>query len=88
MPKAGGVERDEKRAFTLFRASAEKGHAPGMYRLALCYKQGVGVKKDRQRYLYWLQKAADAKSWAAAEELEAQRSREIGFGNSGDAWLF
>lgn len=82
------MERDEKRAFTLFRAAVDKGHAPAMFRLALCYEKGIGVEKDRQLYLYWLQKAADAGDSGAVSALEKQRNREIGFGNSGDAWVY
>ena len=44
-----GVERDEARALTLLRVSAEQGSAIGQLNLGLAYVRGMGVEQDLAR---------------------------------------
>ena len=48
----GGVKKDYKKAFKLFKSSAE-GHNPlGMYNVAICYDGGFGVKQSDEEALF------------------------------------
>lgn len=39
--------------------SAEKGYAPAVYSMAICYREGVGVEKNSKTAFEWVQKAAN-----------------------------
>ena len=41
-----GVDRDYKKAFTLFKKTSDQGLVEGHYNLALFYFDGLGVNKD------------------------------------------
>lgn len=41
--KGEGVERSEEEAFEIFRRTAAKGDPEGRYRLAICYRDGIGT---------------------------------------------
>lgn len=47
-----------QRALAQYRASADMGCAEGMYRLALCYRDGLGCKQDLRLFWQWVRKAA------------------------------
>ncbi len=51
------VIKDEKRAFQLYKQSAELGYIMAFCRLAFCYRLGLGVKKDLNTALLWAKKA-------------------------------
>lgn len=46
------------KALKILRPLAKKGYDKVQYDLALLYEQGLGVPKDTNASLYWLQKAA------------------------------
>lgn len=54
-----GVEKDDERAFALFRAAAEQGLPEAENVVGWCYRDGVGVERDSQRAAAWFRKAAE-----------------------------
>jgi TPR repeat protein len=59
--QAGIQYRDQRSrgaALDSFRASAKLGNVDAMNALAICYKDGFGVNKDRELALSWFNKAA------------------------------
>ena len=50
---------DNEAAVSLYRQSAEQGHAAGEYGLAEMYAKGEGVEKDADIALGWFTKAAE-----------------------------
>ena len=48
-----GTAENEEEAFKLFEVSAKKGYVPSQRALAFCYKNGLGVKKDKLASLKW-----------------------------------
>ena len=52
-----GVTKDISKAFSSFKAAAEKGHAGSMYELAGLYERGEGTGKDEKIALDWYKKA-------------------------------
>ena len=50
---------DDRAACELFRAAAERGHAPAQYSLGLCYGSGRGVPEDLAAANRWYRRAAD-----------------------------
>jgi|GEM_PF-6951914 len=52
---------DEKKAVELYAAAAEAGHSKSQYHLATLWKYGwCGLNADRERHLFWLEKATTA----------------------------
>jgi hypothetical protein len=51
--------KDYKTAFAEFKKDAEKGDAKAQYNLAVMYRDGLGVQKNRAETMKWYQKAAD-----------------------------
>ena len=52
--KGEGVEKDDSRAVTWYRKSAEQGYAEAQLNLARCYYGGEGVAKDEtEAYAYF-----------------------------------
>lgn len=52
--KGEGVEKDDSRAVTWYRKSAEQGYAEAQLNLARCYDGGEGVPKDEtEAYAYF-----------------------------------
>ena len=54
----GGVARDDKKAFELFHAAAEQGHAGAQFNLGAMYGNGVGVPRDDAEAMRWIREAA------------------------------
>lgn len=48
-----------KDAFRRFKAASDKGSARGMFLLAQCYRNEIGVKKDMKKYIKYMLSAAD-----------------------------
>lgn len=46
-------------AFAAYRKAAEAGSAYSQFMLANMYLGGQSVKKDREKYMYWIRKSAD-----------------------------
>ena len=54
-----GVEKDPKRAFSLYEQLAKEGNEKGMSNLGMMYCNGMGVQKDIQKAIYWSTRAAE-----------------------------
>lgn len=67
--KGLGCNQDYKQAVELFRLGADKDHAPCLYMLGLCYRNGYGVERDEERAGYYLNRAAMLNYRDAVEEL-------------------
>lgn len=53
-----GVEKNEKKAFELYKQSARLGYDRGMYNLAFCYMRGLGTTEDHWQAAQYFEKAA------------------------------
>jgi TPR repeat protein len=51
---------DRPRAIALYKAAAARGQEYAMYNLALCYRDGEGVRRNPATALRYLKRAADA----------------------------
>lgn len=61
--------QDFPRASTLFRKAAELGDMDAAYGLAVLYREGTGVVRDRAESVKWLKRAADERHIAAMVEF-------------------
>jgi TPR repeat protein len=55
-----GPGGDADEAFHWFLTASEKGHPGAQYNLALAYERGLGVTRNREQALKWLNKSAKA----------------------------
>lgn len=53
-----GVEKDEEKAFNLYKQSAALGYDRGMYNLAYCYMRGSGTAEDHAAAAKYFERAA------------------------------
>ena len=65
-------------AFRAFAISAGMGYLPAYTRLAECYRDGVGVKKERSRAHMWFEMAVEEGDDSALYDLGLCYSRGIG----------
>ena len=65
-----GVTKDEKKAFSLYKQSAEKGCPFGQRMLAFAYYYATGTPKDGKMAVYWMEKAKDNGDEEAEKILE------------------
>ncbi|PCI31269.1 MAG: hypothetical protein COB60_12255 [Flavobacteriaceae bacterium] len=54
-----GTVKDHKKAFYLFKNSAERGYAGAQYMLGTCYHRGDGILKNQKKAFYWFKKSAE-----------------------------
>lgn len=71
--KGLGCQQDYKKAISYFVKGAGKEHAPCMYMLGLCYRNGYGVKMNEAEANYWLTEAEKHGYTLASDELEAEK---------------
>jgi TPR repeat protein len=64
------VELDDEEAVYWFLQAADLGHLDSMNELGIMFAEGYGVEKDMAIAREWWQKAADAGSEEAQENLE------------------
>ncbi|RIB00729.1 kinase-like domain-containing protein [Gigaspora rosea] len=57
--RGAGVEKNERKAFTYYKKSADMGNADGMNNLGYCYRHGTGVERDEDTAFIYYQKSAD-----------------------------
>ncbi|KAK2904130.1 death ligand signal enhancer [Channa argus] len=50
--------KNDKEAFTCFLAAAQQGYSKAQFNTAVCYEKGKGVKKDKDKALYYYCQAA------------------------------
>ncbi|KAF0333013.1 SEL1 protein [Gigaspora margarita] len=51
-----GVELDKHKAFMYYLKSAEAGCSMGIFKVAICYKYGVGVENNEEKFRDWILK--------------------------------
>ena len=67
----GGVKKDYKKAFKLFKASAEGNNPLGMYNVAICYDGGFGTEQSDEEALLWYNRAAEERVPEAMVKIAA-----------------
>lgn len=67
--KGLGCQQDYAAAVALFRQAADRDHAPSLFMLGLCYRNGYGVERDAERAKFYLERAAKLNNQDAMEEL-------------------
>jgi TPR repeat protein len=77
------VDKNETQAFERYRKAAEKGHAGAQLCLGYSYSEGLGVSKDLNQAVFWLQKSvnngeakANAYLAAAKKKMQEQVAKE------------
>ena len=54
-----GIEKDDRKAFSLYRRVAERGLPIAQARMAYILYKGIGTNKDRAKANYWMEKATN-----------------------------
>ena len=57
--KGKGVDKNDEKAFELYRQAAELGLDSAQNMMGVCYDKGNGVFADKGKAFYWFQKAAN-----------------------------
>ncbi len=63
------VKQDEKKAATLYEASARRNHPAGLNNLGTCYQHGTGVIRDEAQAVQYYQLSAQQKFATACYNL-------------------
>eukprot|EP00457_Paulinella_chromatophora_P005242 gb/GEZN01005256.1/.p1 GENE.gb/GEZN01005256.1/~~gb/GEZN01005256.1/.p1 ORF type:complete len:589 (-),score=120.54 gb/GEZN01005256.1/:64-1803(-) len=63
------VTKDSSKAVELLQEAAKMGHAEAQFRLAICYRDGLGVTKNEEKTAQLWQQAADQKHAEAQANL-------------------
>ena len=74
------VEKSENMAFDLYYLSSKNGYIKSKYRLALCYKNGIGIPKDiiKSKYLFEeLVKSGYKRAKKSLDIVNKKRQKEI-----------
>jgi TPR repeat protein len=58
-----------REAFRLFQEAARAGHQASWLNVGYCFDVGLGVRRSRERALFWYRKAAKAGDGAAANSI-------------------
>ena len=69
---------DPQRAFELYKKAADLKEPYGIYAVAKCYEDGLGVEQDDEQYVKYLKKAADLRIADAITDLGACYGKGIG----------
>lgn len=72
----GDIDRDMQKMVDNIIKSAEKGYVPAQYMLGDMYADGDEVVKNRNKAIYWLEKAAKQGNREARQELEELLSKK------------
>lgn len=64
-----GGEKNELKAFDLYKKAAEKGDYAAQYNLAEYYRAGQGTSRDMDKAIYWYEKSASQGTVGAMEKL-------------------
>jgi uncharacterized protein len=82
---AAGVARDYAQAAQCYALAAEQNHSLAQLNLAILYRHGQGVPRDKNKSLIWLTRAAKLGNAAAQYELGVQRHLACRTAQAGDA---
>jgi hypothetical protein len=99
-----GMAPGNIQAFNLFYQAATAGHSEAQYLVCECYERGLGIKRDRARYLEWLSKSSESgfaaaqnrRGWEAEDHVEqvkwfrlaAEQNNSKGQLNLGDFYRY
>ena len=72
------MKGDHARALPILRHYADAGELKAQQLLARMYYSGHGVEKDQDRYLFWLERAADNGDRSARARLKKLRRKAPG----------
>lgn len=64
----GVTEHNYKKAFEMFKESAENNHSPSYYAIGWCYYEGTGVEKNYEKALHWFLKYIESDDYNYAYE--------------------
>ena len=80
-----GVDKDNKKAFQLYKKAAEHGNADAQYYIASCYYYGNNVDKNVDTALSWIIKSANQGN-IKAKKLQEEYNKQYGsyYNNSND----
>ena len=70
MYEMGWVEENDAEALRLYKLAAAQGLSIAMTSIGGCYRNGVGVAKDRAEAIRWYERAHAAGCISAADDLE------------------
>jgi TPR repeat protein len=77
-----GVTKNLNKAVAMFRAGAEQDHPHSLYWLSYVYSTGEGVKANDQKYLEYLERAANLGSGRAQYDMGRQYVNVLGDGDT------
>ena len=63
------MPQDYEAALMLLKKAADRGIVPAQYRLARCYQEGTGTKRDLQSTIHYYTMAAEGGDLKAQEAL-------------------
>ena len=64
-----GTEKNEIKAFTLYKKAAEEGYIESICNLRYCYQYGIGVDKNDDDVFKWYLKSAEGGNHDAMKNL-------------------
>lgn len=69
--------KDYSQAVKWYSKSAEQGHIEAQVQLGICYANGLGVDKNKDKAYYWWQKAAEQGHESAISFMKFKESHKI-----------
>lgn len=69
--------KDYSQAVKWFSKAAEQGHIEAQVQLGICYENGLGVDKNKDKAYYWWQKAAEQGHESAISYIKSEESHRI-----------
>lgn len=73
----GEFVQDYSQAVKWYSKSAEQGHIEAQVQLGICYANGLGVDKNKDKAYYWWKKAAEQGHESAISFMKSEDSRRI-----------
>lgn len=64
-----GGEKNDSKAFDLYKKAAEKGDSAAQYNLAEYYRAGLATPRDLDKAIYWYEKSAAEGTIKAMDKL-------------------
>lgn len=73
----GNFIKDYSQAVKWYSKSAEQGHIEAQVQLGICYANGLGVDKNKDKAYYWWKKAAEQGHESAISFMKSEESHRI-----------
>ena len=68
---------EAKKAYKRYKRAAEKGNKEAQYNLALCYKNGDGIKTNAKKAVEWFQSALEYSEDRSKQQVLAEWYKEV-----------